>query len=236
MARLSVAVHHIAAIREMNRSAEPDPVAAAVVAELAGADGIACHIREDRRIIKEKDVYLLKELVKTHLTLRITATDEMVKLAIEVLPDMVTLVKPVRDGVSAAGSVDVSTNLDYFSEVIQMLRAHNIAVCTLIDPDVQQAKAAARLNVDYIELNARTYARADNYNRVMDEFERLRSVIAGASKLGLGISVSGGLNYQNIQEFARLPGAEEFTVGSALINKALLVGMEKAVRDFKALL
>jgi pyridoxine 5-phosphate synthase len=236
MPRLCVNVDHVATVREARRGKQPDPVAAAVLVEIAGGDGIVCHLREDRRHIKDKDVFLLKEMVKTHLNLEMAATDEMVNRALEIMPDMVTLVPERREEVTTEGGLNVVSGYDYIEEVVAKLRANNIVVSLFIDPEIQQVKAAARTGADYVELHTGRYADAEDLNTVTDELEKLRSMAAAAAKLGLGVSAGHGLDYQNVREVARIPQVEELNIGHSIVARAVLVGMERAVRDMVALI
>lgn len=231
MVRLGVNVDHVATLREARKGKLPDPIAAAVLAEMAGAHGIICHLREDRRHIKDKDLYLLKEVVKTHLNMEMAATDEMVNIATEVIPDMVTLVPERRAELTTEGGLDVISNFEYLEDAIRRLRANNIVVSLFIDAEVNQIKAAARVKADYVELHTGNYANADSLNRVADELERIRSMAIAANKLGLGVSAGHGLNYQNVREIATIPQIEELNIGHAVIAKALMVGMERAVKE-----
>jgi pyridoxine 5-phosphate synthase len=236
MARLGVNVDHVATLREARKGKLPDPVAAAVISEMAGADGIVCHLREDRRHIKDKDLYLLKEVVKTHLNMEMAPTDEMVKIAAEVVPDMVTLVPERREEVTTEGGLDVVTNFEYIEEAITILRANNIVVSLFINPDINQVKAAARVRADYVELHTGAYAAAENLNVVTEELEKIRSMAMAAGKLGLGVSAGHGLNYQNVRGIVAISQIEELNIGHAIIAKAILVGMEKAVREMLELI
>ncbi len=236
MPRLGVNVDHVATLREARRGKMPDPVAAAVVAEMAGADGIVCHLREDRRHIKDKDLYLLKDVVKTHLNLEMAATDEMIKIALDVLPDMVTLVPERREELTTEGGLDVARNADYLGEVIEMLRQQGIVVSLFIDPEINQVKASARLGADYVEIHTGMYANAEDLGTALDQLEKIRSMAAAAAKLGLGVSAGHGLNYQNVREVARIPQIEELNIGHSIIGKAVMVGMERAVREMLALI
>lgn len=231
MARLGVKVDQIAALRETRGDKLPDPAAASVLIELAGADGIVCHLREDRRFIKEKDVYLLREMVKTHFNLQIAPTEELIKIALDVVPDMVTLVPERWLDSPAEATLDANTHLDYLQDVVDMLRTQNMTICLFIEPAMHQVKAATRLKVDFIELYTGTYAVSQDYNEIVDEVERIRAIAMGASKMGLGISAGTGLNYQNVSDIARISAVEEINIGHAIVSKALLVGMERAVRD-----
>jgi len=231
MVRLGVNVDHIATLREARKGKLPDPIAAAVLAEMAGAHGIVCHLREDRRHIKDKDLYLLKEIVKTHLNMEMAPTDEMVKIATEVVPDMVTLVPERREEITTEGGLDVISNFEYLQEAITILRANNIVVSLFIDPEINQLKAATRVKADYVELHTGNYANAESLSRVTDEMERIRSMAIAANKLGLGVSAGHGLNYQNVREIAAIAPIEELNIGHAIMARAVMVGMERAVRD-----
>ena len=231
MARLGVKVDQIAVLRKSAGSKLPDPVAASVLIEQAGADGIVCHLREDRNHITEKDVYLLKEIVKSHFNLQIAPTEELIKVALEVVPDMVTLVPERWKEEHGETALDANTHLDYLQEVVDMLRTHNLAINLLIEPAVHQIRAAAKLKVDFIEIYTGVYSKSTDYNEIMDEVERIRAVAMGASKLGLGVSASVGLGYQNVGDIARIAAVEEINIGHAIVSKAVMVGMERAVRD-----
>ncbi len=236
MVRLGVNIDHVATIREARKGREPEPVAAAVLVELAGADGIVCHLREDRRHIKDKDVYMLREVVATQLNLEMAATDEMVKIAIDVLPEVVTLVPERRQELTTEGGLDAISNYDYLMEVVGVLRSNNITVSLFVDPDVQQIKASARLGADVVELHTGQYANAISARSRQDELERLRSSAAAAAKLGLGVSAGHGLNYHNVREIVTIPQIEELNIGHSIVSRAVLTGMDAAIRDMLALI
>jgi pyridoxine 5-phosphate synthase len=236
MARLGVNVDHVATLREARKGKLPDPVAAAVITEMAGADGIVCHLREDRRHIKDKDLYLLKEVVKNHLNMEMAATDEMVKIATEVVPDMVTLVPERREELTTEGGLDVIANYEFIEEAITILRANNIVVSLFIAPDINQVKAAARARADYVELHTGHYAAAESLNAMTEELEKIRSMSLAASKLGLGVSAGHGLNYQNVRDIVAIPQIEELNIGHSIVAKAVMVGMERAVREMLELI
>jgi pyridoxine 5-phosphate synthase len=236
MVRLGVNVDHVATVRQARLAQEPDPVAAAVLVELAGADGIVCHLREDRRHIQDRDLKLLKQVVKTHLNLEMAATDEMVKIATEVLPDMVTLVPEKRQELTTEGGLDVVSNADRLREVIKELHAYNIVVSLFVDPDIHQIKAASQVEADYVELHTGEYANAEDLNTQMEELQKLREMAAAASKLKLGVSAGHGLNYQNVRPVAEIPQVEELNIGHSIVARAVLVGMERAVREMLELI
>ncbi len=174
---------------------------------------------------------MLKEVVKTHLNLEMAATDEMVKIATEVVPDMVTLVPEKREEVTTEGGLDVQSNPDWIEEVINQLHNHNIVVSLFVDPDVQQIKAAVRCGADYVELHTGMYANAEDLSSIADELEKLRSMAMAASKLGLGVSAGHGLNYHNVRDILDIEQIEELNIGHAIVAKAVMVGMETAVRE-----
>ena len=234
--RLGVNVDHVATLREARKGKLPDPVAAAVVAELAGANGIVCHLREDRRHIRDKDLYMLKEMVKTHLNLEMAATQAMRSIAIEVLPDMVTLVPERREEVTTEGGLDVVANQEFIEETIGMLHASNVVVSLFIDPAIEQIKAATRAGADYVELHTGKYANADDENVYIDELEKIRSMALAAAKLGLRVSAGHGLNYQNVRDVAKIPQIEELNIGHSIMAKAIMVGLERAVREMVELI
>ncbi|RKY86931.1 pyridoxine 5'-phosphate synthase [candidate division KSB1 bacterium] len=231
MTRLGVNVDHVATIREARKTNEPDPVAAAILAELAGADGIVCHLREDRRHIKNRDLYLLKEVVKTHLNLEMAATEEMAKIAIKVAPDMATLVPEKRTEVTTEGGLDVVSNFEIIKDITEKLRASNIIVSYFIDAELEQVKASAKAGADYVELHTGPYANAPDSETELEEIEKISSMAIAASKLGLGVSAGHGLTYNNVREIALIEKIEELNIGHSIVSKAVLVGFEKAVRD-----
>ncbi len=231
MMRLGVNVDHVATVRQARRGKQPDPVAAAIAAEMAGTDGIVCHLREDRRHIRDKDVFLLKEIVKTHLNLEMAATDEMVGLATEVVPDMVTLVPEKREEITTEGGLDIVANNEWIEEVVRRLRSNNIIVSLFIDPDLNQIKAAAKCQADYVEIHTGLYANAPDLGTAMDELEKIRSMAMAAAKMDLGVSAGHGLDYHNVREILEIEQIEELNIGHAIVAKAVMVGMENAVRE-----
>jgi len=234
--RLGVNVDHVATVRQARGGKEPDPIAAAVLVDLAGADGIVCHLREDRRHIQDRDLRILRDVVRTHLNLEMAATEEMVNIAMEVLPDMVTLVPEKRQELTTEGGLDIVSNVDRLTEVINNLHTHNIVVSLFIDADIYQIKASSRVGADYIELHTGEYANAPDLNTMNEELEKLTSMSAAAEKLGLGVSAGHGLNYQNVGPVAKIAQVEELNIGHSIVSRAVLVGMERAVREMLALI
>lgn len=234
MARLCLCINQVAKIRNDNKDRLPDPVAVAIAAELGGIDGIVAHLRDDRLDVTDRDVFVLKEVLQSHLNLAIPLKDEMVKKALRWLPDMVTLL-PATDEEDLNMSLDVSANLEYLEDVATALRANNIIVNVLVDPEPPQIRAAARARVDYVCLNSNPLGRVEDLGSMSEIIEKLRSVSIAANKLGLGVSVSRGLNLQTIKEVAGIEYIEELNVGRSLIARSLLVGVEKAVEQSMAL-
>ena len=231
MAKLGVNIDHVATIRQARGGIEPDPVAAAALAELAGADGITVHLREDRRHIQDRDLKLLRQTVKTKLNLEMAATDEMVGIALSVKPDMCTLVPEKRQELTTEGGLDVRINMQGLAEVIERLHDGDIVVSLFIDPDPDQVKAASKAGADYIEIHTGTFAETKNWKTERAELERIENAIKLGTKLGLGINAGHGLNYTNIKKVAALGGIEEFNIGHSIISRAVFLGLDRAVRD-----
>lgn len=234
--RLGVNVDHIATIRQARGGNEPDPVIAAAIAELAGADGIVCHLREDRRHIQDRDLVLLRKIVKTHLNLEMAAAEEMVEIAIKVKPDMCTLVPEGRQELTTEGGLDVAADSGYLGDVISRLQSNRIAVSLFVDPLIEQLKASAKVKADFIELHTGNFADAEDEETAEIELERLASMAMAGNKLGMRVSAGHGLKYHNVQRVAALDFIEELNIGHSIIARAALVGMERAVRDMKALM
>ncbi|ACM21761.1 pyridoxine-5'-phosphate synthase [Geotalea daltonii FRC-32] len=231
MARLGVNIDHVATIRQARGGAEPDPVAAAAIAELAGADGITIHLREDRRHIQDRDLRLLRQTIKTRLNLEMAATDEMVSIALSVKPDMCTLVPEKRQELTTEGGLDVRLHLDAIRGAVQKLQDGGLIVSLFIDPDTDQIKAADKSGADYIEIHTGAFAEASDWKAEQEELKKIENAIKLAGKLGLGVNAGHGLNYSNIRKVAALGGIEEYNIGHSIISKAVLVGLDRAVRD-----
>jgi pyridoxine 5-phosphate synthase len=235
MATLGVNVDHIATIRQARGGREPDPVAAAALAEIAGAHGITAHLREDRRHIQDRDIYLIKQVASTRLNLEMAATPDIIKVAIDVLPFMVTLVPERREERTTEGGLMVAGKERDFAAAMESFRNNNILVSLFIDPDLAQIKAAKRLGATHIELHTGYYANAKG-QACIDELERLRDATIFARKFELRVNAGHGLNYYNVGPVARIDGVEELNIGHSIISRAVLVGMERAVTDMLALI
>ncbi|RJR22192.1 MAG: pyridoxine 5'-phosphate synthase [Desulfobacteraceae bacterium] len=231
MARLAVNVDHVATVRQARGTIEPDPVLAAGIAELAGAEGIICHLREDRRHISDRDLRVLRQTVKTRLNLEMAAVDEMVAIALEVKPDLVTLVPEKRMELTTEGGLDVLSKAQDYKEVCRRLRDACIEVSFFVDPVPGQIKAAHDCGADIVEIHTGRYADAATQDEAIRQFERIRDAVSDACRLGLRVSAGHGLTYVNIKRFGRISGIEEYSIGHSIVARAVIVGFEKAVRS-----
>jgi pyridoxine 5-phosphate synthase len=229
---LGVNIDHVATIRQARRTIEPDPVAAAVLAELAGAEGITVHLREDRRHMQDRDIKILRETVRTHLNLEMAATDEMVGIALAIQPDYVTLVPERREEVTTEGGLDVAGQVDRMTVVVTQLQTAGIPVSLFIDADPAQIQASAKSGAKFIELHTGSYAEAKGDAQVK-ELDHLKRGCELAIELGLRVNAGHGLTYWNVYPVAQLPGMEELNIGHTIISRAVLVGMERAVHEMK---
>jgi pyridoxine 5-phosphate synthase len=236
MATLGVNIDHIATIRQARGGSEPDPVQAAVVAELAGAHGITAHLREDRRHIQDRDIQVLKHIVTTHLNLEMACTTEMVKIALDLQPWMVTLVPEKRAEKTTEGGLVVHGHETSLAPGIETLRKNNILVSTFISPDLQQVKASKKVGATHIELHTGFYANGTTEASCAEELEKLRTMAFAANKLGLRVNAGHGLNYRNVAAVAKLEFIEELNIGHSIISRAVLVGMDRAIRDMVSLI
>ena len=230
---LGVNIDHIATIRQARRTVEPDPVAAAVLAELAGADGITVHLREDRRHIQDRDVRLLRQTVRTHLNLEMAPTEEMVAIALDIKPDYVTLVPEKREEVTKEGGLDVTSQIDRIGEMVTKLQEAGIPVSLFIDADPGQIRTAAIIRAKFIELHTGCYAEAADEASREKELALLAKGCEQACAAGIRINAGHGLTYWNVYPVACLEGMEELNIGHTIISRAALVGIERAVREMK---
>jgi pyridoxine 5-phosphate synthase len=231
---LGVNIDHVATIRQARKTVEPDPIAAAVLAELAGADGITAHLREDRRHMQDRDIRLLRETVRTRLNLEMAATAEMVQIALEVKPDYVTLVPERREEVTTEGGLDVAGQLDRMKSVVDKLQSAGIPVSLFIDAETAQIDAAAKVNAKFIELHTGRYAEAREPDSQQRELVNLTAGCEAALAAGLRINAGHGLTYWNVYPIACIPGMEELNIGHSIISRSVLVGLDRAIREMKA--
>ena len=233
MPTLGVNIDHIATLRQARRTVEPDPVAAAVLAELAGADGITVHLREDRRHIQDRDVRLLRQTVRTHLNLEMAATDEMVAIALDIRPDYITLVPERREEVTTEGGLNVAGQCDRMTQVVTALQSAGIPVSLFIDAEAEQIEAAAQTTAKFIELHTGRYAEAHGEAEQAHELSLLQQGCEQARAKGLRVNAGHGLTYWNTYPIACIEGMEELNIGHTIISRAALVGLERAVREMK---
>lgn len=231
MARLAVNVDHVATVREARGIDEPDPVLAAGIAELAGAEGIICHLREDRRHIHDRDLRLLRQTVKTRLNMEMAAVDEMIGIAREILPDLVTLVPERRQELTTEGGLDVAGDPDRYRTVVERMKEKGILVSFFVDPEPSQIEAVRAAGGDIVEIHTGHYSEAASEAEAEERFKRVSRAVETASALELEISAGHGLNYTNIKRFAGLPRITEYSIGHAVVSRAVLVGMDCAVRE-----
>ncbi len=231
--RLIVNVDHVATLRQARQAREPDPVAAATLAQLGGADGIVVHLREDRRHIQERDVRVLRQTVHEHFCLEMAPTSEMLKIALEVRPDSVTLVPERREELTTEGGLNVTAEISAIGEIVRTLDDNLVRSCLFVDPDLEQIKAAHRVGARAVEIHTGRYA--DGGADRGKELARIFDAVRLASKLDLEIGVGHGLDQGNVEALAEVDAIAEFSIGHSIVSRAVLVGMERAVAEIKAL-
>lgn len=232
--KLGVNIDHVATIREARKIREPDPIAAAVLAELAGCHGITAHLREDRRHIQDRDIRLLRGMVTTRLNLEMAPTPEMVQFAIDVQPDMTTLVPENRAEVTTEGGLNVAAKIDELSRAIATLKNNDIKVSVFIDPETDQVKAAKKVGADFVEFHTGKYSNAydiGDSNEVEKELSALQDMTLLANKYGLRVNAGHGLNYRNVGPIAAISNIEELNIGHSIIGRSVLVGLDRAVKE-----
>jgi pyridoxine 5-phosphate synthase len=236
MVRLHVNIDHVATLRQARKAEYPDPVAAAFLAELAGADGITVHLREDRRHIQDRDVHLLRQTVTTFLNMEMAATEEMLNIALELRPDAVCIVPEKRQEITTEGGLDVKGNFKILEEMCPTLEAEDILVSLFIDPDPMQIEAAARTGASFIEIHTGQYANSRIGKEQLHQLNQIRNSVQIAGDLGLRVNAGHGLHYHNTGPVAALPGIEELNIGHAIVSRAVLSGLQEAVREMKNLI
>jgi pyridoxine 5-phosphate synthase len=232
MIELGVNIDHVATLRQARRTYEPDPVWAAVEAELGGADGITVHLREDRRHIHDHDVRRLRESVQCKLNLELSLAPEIVEIALKTKPDQATLVPERRAEVTTEGGIDLSAQSDRITETVRKLKAAGIFVSAFVDPDEKQLVLAAQQGFDAVELHTGDYANAQGKDAVT-QLERLRKAGALAQERGLRLHGGHGLNYQNVGPVAAIEGMRELNIGHAIVSRAVFIGLREAVALMK---
>ena len=235
MARLGVNIDHVATLRQARGGMEPDPLAAAVLVELAGADGIVVHLREDRRHIQDRDLSLLREMIQTKLDLEMAADETMTKIALSIKPHLVTLVPERRQEVTTEGGLEVAGRREQIKAIVDLLHDGGIPVSLFIEPDLNQVKAAHKIAADYVELHTGRYANARRLKEEEAEVEAITQAAKLAYKLGMGVNAGHGLTYRNVKRLTQIPEIVEYNIGHSIIARAVLVGLDQAVREMKQL-
>lgn len=234
--KLTVNVDHVATIREARGEVEPDPVIAAGICELAGAEGIVCHLREDRRHINDRDVRLLREVVRTKFDLEMAATEEMVKIAVEVLPDLVTLVPEKREELTTEGGLNLAVNTDYLEKAIDILHDKDIKVSLFIDAEPENVDRAVELGADIIEIHTGKFANILDEAGQIKELTKIGTIARMASELGLIVTAGHGLNYTNVFPLLNIPELREVSIGHSIISRAVFKGLHNAVAEMVEIL
>lgn len=233
MKRLGVNIDHIATIRQARKTNEPDPVNAIGMIELAGADSIVMHLREDRRHTQDRDIEIARKIIKTRLNLEMAATQEMIKIALDIKPDTVTLVPERREELTTEGGLEVALNLESFKKYTRLFHDADIKVSLFIDPDLDQIKAAHRVGADTVEISTARYSESKTRQELDAELQRIANAVIIADKLKLGIAAGHGLTYINIYPLLNIDQITEYNIGHSIVARAVLVGIERAVREMK---
>ena len=235
MPQLGVNIDHVATVRQARRTIEPDPVWAAVLAELAGADGITVHLREDRRHIQDRDLRVLKETVQVKINLEMAATDEMTAIAVDMLPGQCSLVPESREEITTEGGLDAVGQYDRVKTCVDSLQNAGIEASLFIDPDPKQIDAAKQMGVEAVELHTGRYADATNAFDIDREYDALVTAGRHTVEAGLKLHMGHGLTYRNVTRIAAIPNVCELNIGHSIVARAVMVGFEQAVREMKRL-
>ncbi len=235
MPQLGVNIDHVATVRQARRTYEPDPVWAAALAEMGGADGITLHLREDRRHISDRDLRVLRETVTVKLNLEMACEPQILAIACEVKPTQATLVPEKREEITTEGGLDVRGQRDRVARAVDQLRQAGVSVSLFLDPDPRQIEEAARLAVDAVELHTGQYALATAAPAQQKELENLKAIGALVRQAGLTLHAGHGLTYRNVRPIAAIEGMHELNIGHSIVARALMVGFEEAVREMKRL-
>ena len=236
MPELGVNIDHVATVRQARQTNEPDPVWAAALAELGGADCITLHLREDRRHIQDRDLQILRQTVTVKLNLEMACDQDVLDIACGIKPDQATLVPEKREEITTEGGLDVAGSRDRVAEVVRRLQAAGVSVSLFLDPDLQQIEAAAQLGVDAVELHTGQYALASPGAERDKELETIKIAAAEIRKSGIALHAGHGLTYRNVVPIATIEGMHELNIGHSIVARAIMVGFERAVREMKSLM
>jgi pyridoxine 5-phosphate synthase len=234
--KLGVNIDHIATIRQARMTNEPDPVYAAAIAELAGADGITIHLRQDRRHMQDRDLELLRKVIKSKLNLEMAVSMEMLKIALKTKPEICTLVPETVEEITTEGGLDVIMYKDKISEIAENLSLAGIMVSIFIDPNIDQIKTCFEMGIGMLEINTGEYAKNWNTKEAESELDRIRKAVAYAKKMNMKVLAGHGLTYQNVGPIAKIKDIEELNIGHSIVANATFMGLEKAVFKMKELI
>ncbi len=234
--KFTLNVDHVATLRNVRGETVPDPVTFALMAEQFGIDGIVVHLREDRRHITERDVRLLRELITTKLDLEMAAEEEIIKIALDVQPELATLVPEKREELTTEGGLNVIDNQEKLKKTIAILHDGEIPVSLFVEPEILQIDVSSEIGADIIEIHTGNFANAVSEEEMFEELDRIALAVQHAKKLGLGVNAGHGLNYNNMKEFVAVEGIDEVSIGHAVIARALFVGLEQAISDMRYLI
>lgn len=234
--KFSLNVDHVATLRNARGENQPDPVTFALLAEQYGVDGIVVHLREDRRHINDRDLKLLRELLTTKLDLEMAAVPEIIKIACETLPDLVTIVPEKRQELTTEGGINVIDNIDLLKATIEELHNFDIPVSLFIEPEIEHIDASKEIEADFIEIHTGVFANAISEEAQLDELDKIRIAAKHAKKLGLGVNAGHGLDYNNIKLFREVTEIDELSIGHAVIARSVFAGLKDAVRDMLKLI
>ncbi len=233
MKRLGVNIDHIATIRQARKTNEPDPISAIGMIEFAGADSIVMHLREDRRHTQDRDLEMARKIIKTKLNLEMAPTQEMIKIALDIKPDTVTLVPERREELTTEGGLEVALNLESFKKYTRLFHDADITVSLFIDPDIDQVKSAHRAGADVIELSTARYSESKTRQEQEANIQQIINAVTTAEKLKLGIAVGHGLTYINVEPITRIDPVAEYNIGHSIIARAVFTGIGPAVMEMK---
>ena len=231
MITLNVNVDHIATIRQARRGNEPDPVVAAMLCELAGARGVVCHLREDRRHIQDRDVELLRQVVSTKLDLEMAAVPEIIQIALKIKPDMVTIVPEKRMELTTEGGLDVAKDVQRYSELVSTMHSAGIEVSFFVEPEQSQIDASKQAGADIVEIHTGKYANVVKEQDILQELEKIKNAAHYAKSIGLRVAAGHGLNYRNVLPICKIDAIDELSIGHSIISRSVFVGIERAVKE-----
>jgi pyridoxine 5-phosphate synthase len=232
MSRLALDIDPIALIRNILGGNIPDPLQSCVLAEIGGIESIVCYFRSDLKTINERDLQILNEVIKTHFNVRCDIDEQIVKNLLKIIPDMVTFVSNNETSITRPNSININEHFESLKDKIADLRVNNIANSILIEPKIENIKNAGKLEFDYIEFDVTKYTLAENLDEELAELENINSLSAAANKLGMGVNVSGPISAANLGDISKIQFVEDIIIGESILDKALAVGFEHAVRDF----